>query len=373
MKNRYRKWLHCLAPLGAAVLLWQMVSGGETVLPQMITYAAPGYDQAASSSSEKAIGKYGMTPIYAADIQDGTYEVKVESSSSFFRIQSARLTVKDGTMQAVLTMDSSSYLYAYPGTAGGAAAAPLEDYLPMEEQEEGTVFTIPVSALNQETDCAAFSKKREKWYDRKLLFDASSLPQEAFSFAIPDYDRIEKAIKLYDKTKGTDTKAELAGEAAEEETEASVQAQAKPVSMEEDDGEYSIEVSMTGGSERASVTSPTWLYVRNGKGYAKLLWSSVYYDYMIVGGETYRNETTDGSNSTFTIPITALDEPVNVIADTTAMGEPVEIEYALTFYSDTVGATENIPQEAAKKVLIIALVIIAVGGILNYLVKKRRN
>ncbi|MDD3797534.1 MAG: hypothetical protein PHE06_16515 [Lachnospiraceae bacterium] len=243
----------------------------------------------------------------------------------------------------------------------------------MEEQEEGTVFTIPVSALNQETDCAAFSKKREKWYDRKLLFDASSLPQEAFSFAIPDYDRIEKAIKLYDKTKGTDTKAELAGEAAEEETEASVQAQAKPVSIEEDDGEYSIEVSMTGGSERASVTSPTWLYVRNGKGYAKLLWSSVYYDYMIVGGETYRNETTDGSNSTFTIPITALDEPVNVIADTTAMGEPVEIEYALTFYSDTVGATENIPQEAAKKVLIIALVIIAVGGILNYLVKKRRN
>ncbi|MDD3797533.1 MAG: hypothetical protein PHE06_16510, partial [Lachnospiraceae bacterium] len=108
VKNRYRKWLHCLAPLGAAVLLWQMVSGGETVLPQMITYAAPGYDQAASSSSEKAIGKYGMTPIYAADIQDGTYEVKVESSSSFFRIQSARLTVKDGTMQAVLTMDSSS-------------------------------------------------------------------------------------------------------------------------------------------------------------------------------------------------------------------------------------------------------------------------
>ena len=143
--------------------------------------------------------------------------------------------------------------------------------------------------------------------------------------------------------------------------------------MEEEDGDYSIEVDMTGGSGRASVTSPTWLYVKDGKGYAKLLWSSVYYDYMIVGGQKYLNETTDGSNSTFTIPITALDEPFSVIADTTAMGDPVEIEYSLTFYADSVGGKGRVPQEATKTVIYIAVFIMIAGGILNHFVKKRRK
>lgn len=62
-----------------------------------------------------------------------------------------------------------------------------------------------------------------------------------------------------------------------------------------------------------------------------------------------------------------------IIADTTAMGEPVEIEYTLTFYSESVGSKGQIPQEAAKKVLSIAVVIIVVGGILNHFVKKKRK
>ena len=51
------------------------------------------------------------------------------------------------------------------------------------------------------------------------------------------------------------------------------------------------------------MSSPTWLIIREGKAYARLLWSSAYYDYMIVDDVTYPNETTDGTNSTFTIPI----------------------------------------------------------------------
>ena len=130
---------------------------------------------------------------------------------------------------------------------------------------------------------------------------------------------------------------------------------------------------MTGGSGRASVSSPTWLVVRDGKAYARLLWSSMYYDYMIVEDTTYLNETVDGGNSTFTIPIIAMDEEIPVIADTTAMGDPVEIEYKLTFYSDTVGGRQQIPQEAAILVLEIALAIIIVGGILNYIIKRIRR
>ena len=139
------------------------------------------------------------------------------------------------------------------------------------------------------------------------------------------------------------------------------------------DGEYSIEVNMTGGSGRASVSSPTWLIVKDGYAYARLLWSSSYYDYMIVDEVRYDNQTDDGSNSTFVIPILAMDEEIPVVADTTAMGDPVEIDYNLTFYSNTVDDKDAIPQEAAVKVLILALIIIAVGGVLNYVLKKRRK
>ena len=145
------------------------------------------------------------------------------------------------------------------------------------------------------------------------------------------------------------------------------------VQMDRPDGRYSIEVSLSGGSGRAFVTSPTWLTVRGGKGYATILWSSPYYDYMILDGKRYLNETRDGGNSTFTIPITALDVPMEIIADTTAMGDPVEIAYTLTFYEDSVGSKNRVPQEGAKSVLTGAFLFIVIGGIADHLIKKRRR
>ena len=113
--------------------------------------------------------------------------------------------------------------------------------------------------------------------------------------------------------------------------------------------------------------------VRGGRAWARLLWSSAYYDYMIVDDAWFYNLTTDGGNSAFEIPITRMDDPISVVADTTAMGDALEIDYTLTFYSDSVGSKGQIPQEAAKKVLILAGTIIAAGGVLNYFVKKRRE
>ena len=62
-----------------------------------------------------------------------------------------------------------------------------------------------------------------------------------------------------------------------------------------------------------------------------------------------------------------------VKADTTALGDPVEIEYHLTFYENSIGDVDQIPQIAAKKVLAIALVVIIAGGILNYLIKRGKR
>ena len=193
---------------------------------------------------------------------------------------------------------------------------------------------------------------------------------------LPDYDKIQTAIDYYDINHPEDS-AEESGDMEENSSVTSDSADAmspvEAMTVNLPDGEYSIEVNMTGGSGRASISSPTLLTVTDGRAYARLLWSSTYYDYMIVGGEKYFNETEDGGNSVFTIPVSRMDQIIPVIADTTAMGDPVEIEYSLTFYQNTIGEKGLIPQEAAKKVLIFALIIIVAGGILNHFVKRRRK
>ena len=138
-------------------------------------------------------------------------------------------------------------------------------------------------------------------------------------------------------------------------------------------GEYSIQVDLEGGSGKASVSSPTLMLVKNGRMYAELQWSSSNYDYMIVDGEKFQNESEEGRNSVFTIPVTALDDKMEVIADTLAMGAPHEIDYTLTFYEASIGSKGQLPQEAAKRVVVVAMVIIVGGGILNYFVNKRNR
>ena len=307
----------------------------------------------------RPLGGYGMVPVYGRDIRDGVYEVAVESTSAFFRIVKAELTVADGEMTADITIGSRSYDRVFMGASGEAGAA--DSWIMGRDDGGATVFTIQVPALNQPFDCAAHSVNRQRWYDRQLLIDASALPKEALAFELPDYALIERAIRAYEPDGAGEAGAEAPADAPE------------AVAFARADGEYSIEVNLAGGSGRASVSSPTMLIVRDGRAYARLLWSSPYYDYMIVGGAVFENLTTDGGNSTFEVPVTAMDAPMAVVADTTAMGDPIEIDYALTFYSETVGDKGQIPQEAAKKVLYISLAIIVVGAVLNHFVKKKRK
>ena len=60
---------------------------------------------------------------------------------------------------------------------------------------------------------------------------------------------------------------------------------------------------------------------------------------MIVDGEKYLPINTDG-DSEFEIPVTALDTQLQVIGDTVAMSSPHEVEYTVTFHSDTAKASE---------------------------------
>ncbi len=328
---------------------------------------------------------YGMLPVYPRDIEEGEYEVTAASDSPYFKMKDAVLRVEDGEMTLRFTIPSLSYLYVFSGTAKEARKAEEALWIPREEAENESIFEIPVEALDKEVPCAAYSKARKKWYPRSIVVYASSLPEEALKIDLPDYELIDAALAFYEEAgpadpgdngaavrTGTDsrTESDRIGKESMAETAAETE---EPETVDLADGDYSIECNMTGGSGRASISSPTYVTVKDGKAYARLIWSSAYYDYMLVGGETYLNETTDGGNSTFTIPVLTFDESMRVIADTTAMGDPVEIEYELTFYSDSFGDVKLVPQEAAKNVLIIGMIIIAAGGVINYFVKKNRQ
>jgi hypothetical protein len=94
------------------------------------------------------------------------------------------------------------------------------------------------------------------------------------------------------------------------------------------DGLYLIDVALAGGTGRASVESPAEFEVFDGRGVVKLVWSSSNYDYMLVNGKKYLRANNRG-NSLFVVPVLAYDTPVPVVGDTTAMGEPHEVDYQI--------------------------------------------
>ena len=260
--------------------------------------------QVASSSEMVSVAEVveeGMVPISGAQLRDGTYPITVNSSSSMFRVVDCQLTVENGTMTAVMTMSGTGYRYVYLGTGEEAAQASESEYIPYAEHADGShSFTVPVEALDAGIPCAAFSDRKEMWYDRTLLFRADSLPLEAWQEGV------------------IPTAASLGLE----------------------DGTYQVEVALQGGSGRASVTSPTQLVVEHGQASALLVWSSSNYDYMKVDGVQYDADIVNDC-SAFTIPVACFDWGIPVIADTVAMSVPHEVEYTLRFDSASLTQVGN--------------------------------
>lgn len=147
---------------------------------------------------------------------------------------------------------------------------------------------------------------------------------------------------------------------------------AEPAYVEMEDGEYAIPVELQGGSGKSTVTSPAGLVVKDGQAYARIEWSSSNYDYMIVGEEKYLPVNTEGY-STFEIPIMVFNEPMPVLADTTAMSTPHEIEYTLTFHGDEIMDKGPTPQEAAKRVVCMVILIVLVCAVVSFVSNKRKN
>ena len=245
-----------------------------------------------------------------AQLPDGVYTAEFSTDSSMFHVSEAcdgkgTLTVKDGVMTIHISLGSKKILNLYPGLAEDAAKdgavllEPTTDTVTYSDgmTEEVYGFDVPVPVIGEEFDLALIGTKG-KWYDHKV--------------------------------KVSDPVAEDSREDANGSFDMSALA----------DGSYTIELTMEGGSGRASIQSPAQLAIADGAATATLEWSSPNYDYMLVNGEKYLPVNTEG-NSVFEVPVEALDAPLTMIGDTVAMSTPHEVEYTVTFHFETLQSAES--------------------------------
>ena len=93
-----------------------------------------------------------------------------------FKIVDCELTVANGEMTAVMTLSGTGYGKLFMGTAEEAANADESDCIPFVENAEGAyTYTVPVAALDTPVNCAAWSIKKEEWYDRELVFSSEGI------------------------------------------------------------------------------------------------------------------------------------------------------------------------------------------------------
>lgn len=258
--------------------------------------ASSASSEAVSSVAESAVSEAASESAAASSaraLEDGTYTAEFDTDSSMFHVNEASdgkgtLTVEDGQMTLHISLQSKKIVNLYVGMAADAPdheadwLQPTTDTVTYSDgtSEEVYGFDVPVEALDTDFQLAILGTKG-KWYDH--------------------------TVSVRD-----------------------VEAQAAEAVETPADGSYTCEVTLEGGSGRATVDSPAALTVADGKMTATIVWSSPNYDYMIVDGEKYLPTNTEG-NSTFEIPVSALGTPLSVVADTVAMSTPHEIEYTLTF------------------------------------------
>ena len=253
------------------------------------------------AETESTVEEEQKEEIAVCPLEEGIYSAKFDTDSSMFHVSEACegrgiLTVQDGKMTIHISLASKKILNLYYGLAedaqkeGAVLLEPVTDTVTYSDglTDEVNGFDVPVPYLDEEFDLALVGTKGT-WYDH--------------------------LVRVSDVQPAENAQETVAEEKAEVQTLA--------------DGTYQAEVTLTGGSGKATITSPAVITVKDGKIMATLVWTSPNYDYMIVEGEKYLNEAETGENSTFTVTVSSLDTEIPVIGDTVAMSKPHEVEYTL--------------------------------------------
>ena len=286
--------LICATAMMAAPVAMAAETETETAVTEMVSEAET------ETGSENETEAEGV-------LEDGTYTAEFDTDSSMFHVNEANdgkgvLTVKDGEMTIHISLSGKGFLNLFMGTSedakkdGAELLEPTTDTVTYKDgtSEEVYGFDIPVPDIDEEFTVAAIGKKG-KWYDHKV------------------------SVKNPVKEDGAEKKT--------------------VADLNLEDGDYTTEVTLEGGSGRATVDSPAAITIKDGEATATIVWSSPNYDYMLVDGEKYEPVNTEG-NSTFEIPVDGFDYPMEVVGDTVAMSEPHEIEYTLQFDSSTMEKAE---------------------------------
>ncbi len=292
---------------------------------------AEGEQENQENPLNKKLDTRGLLPLLAKDIEEGSYEIETASSSSMFKIEKTVLYVKDNAMTADITLSGKGYSnVTMLSAADSEGLTSLEGTTAAVGKDGKYVFTLPVQSLNTELVCSAFSKKKQKWYERRVVFYSEKIPAE--NLFVTPYVMQKCGLK---------------------------------------DGSYTISVKLAGGSGKASVKSPASMRVKDGLPLARIEWSSPNYDYMILNGEKILPLANE-QNSVFELPVLVFDKAMSVFADTTAMSTPHEILYQLEFSLET--AQRKGFSLAALIILATALltVALAIFFIMRLCLKKRK-
>ena len=240
--------------------------------------AAP-VETAAATEAEETL----EVPDAGDVLADGVYIADFETDSGMFKANEAcdgkgTLTVQEGQMTLHVSLASKNIVNLYVGTAeqaqqkGAVWLEPTVDTVTYSDglSEEVYGFDVPVEVVGQEFDLALIGKKGV-WYDHKVSV-LNPVPQE---------------------------------------------------------GSYTCDVALEGGSGRATVESPAVIVSDGETLTATIVWSSPNYEYMLVDGVQYDPVQEEG-NSTFQIPV-VLGQEMAVSASTVAMSQPHLIDYTLRF------------------------------------------
>ena len=333
MKKRYVNLILAMASASAMVL-------GS--VPAMAATDSAKTESAENDSKEdaKTSDEKDADAAKADTLEDGVYTAEFDTDSSMFHVNEAndkkgKLTVKDGKMTIHVSLVSKKIVNLFAGTAedaqkdGAEIIEPTTDTVKYSDgyTEEVYGFDIPVPAIGEEFDVALLGEKG-KWYDHKVSVKDPVKTDDTAEEAAEDSDKKDEASDKETTEKSDASKDDKKSEGK------------KLEDLKLEDGTYEFDVTLTGGTGRATVESPAKVEIKDKKATATIIWSSPNYDYMIVDGEKYEPVNKDG-NSTFEIPVTVFDAEMEVTADTVAMSTPHEIDYTLNFDSSSMKKAEK--------------------------------
>lgn len=273
-------------------------------------------------------------------LPDGTYSVMVETGAKMFKVADCKLVVKGEVVTAVVTLSSNGYDYLYVGSAQDAEKAGTESWskwvkeIPSDGKTQ-RVYTFQMSKGDLLTGIAVASRSEtnQSWFDRNMDFDLTSM--KVYSVSTSVEDAINGVVSDKAENSSGNTGNSNTGTSGNNGTLTEDEIQGKLESIDKEntvkDGTYTPEFGFTGGSGRATI-SCSKVVVKNGQATATIVFSSPNFTWVKSLGKTVTNEN-KGGNSTFTIPIN-LNGKTAIVAETTAMSQPYEVEYTLYCFID---------------------------------------